>query len=185
MIWAYLFCCKNNLHTLFLSQKLFTHYFCPKKNLRTFFVAKTIYALFCRENNLRTSSGKFLRVESCHPESSDFLGLWGRQPPFLSDCTQGFSTAEESLWSQEGRCFSEQFQNAQHFFFASNNNFVNFTLSKSLKASFISEMKSSGISCKILSVFSQHTALTRTYIPEALLRTMVLTVFHFVQVRKS
>ena len=40
----------------------------------------------------------------------------GRQPPFLSDCTQGFSTAEESLWSQEGRCFSEQFQNAQHFF---------------------------------------------------------------------
>ena len=109
----------------------------------------------------------------------------GRQPPFLSDCTQGFSTAEESLWSQEGRCFSEEFQNAQHFFFASNNNFVNFTLSKSLKASFISEMKSSGISCKILSVFSQHTALTRTYIPEALLRTMVLTVFHFVQVRKS
>ena len=109
----------------------------------------------------------------------------GRQPPFLSDCTQGFSTAEESLWSQEGRCFSEEFQNAQHFFFASNNNFVNFTLSKSLKASFISEMKSSGISCKILSVFSQHTALTRTYIPEALLQTMVLTVFHFVQVRKS
>ena len=72
-----------------------------------------------------------------------------------------------------------------NIFFASNNNFVNFTLSKSLKASFISEMKSSGISCKILSVFSQHTALTRTYIPEALLRTMVLTVFHFVQVRKS
>ena len=31
---------------------------------------------FCRENDLRTSSGKFLRVESCHPESSDFLGLW-------------------------------------------------------------------------------------------------------------
>ena len=70
-------------------------------------------------------------------------------------------------------------------FSASNNNFFNFTLSKSLKASFISEMKSSGISCKILSVFSQHTALTRTYIPEALLQTMVLTVFHFVQVRKS
>ena len=38
---------------------------------------KRIYAhFFCRENDLRTSSGKFLRVESCHPESSDFLGLW-------------------------------------------------------------------------------------------------------------
>ena len=34
-----------------------------------------IYAFFCRENDIRTSSGKFLRVESCHPESSDFLGL--------------------------------------------------------------------------------------------------------------
>ena len=29
---------------------------------------------FCRESNLRTSSGKFLRVQFCHPESSDFLG---------------------------------------------------------------------------------------------------------------
>ena len=43
--------------------------------MHTFFVVKTIYAFFCRENDLRTSSGKFLRVESCHPESSDFLGL--------------------------------------------------------------------------------------------------------------
>ena len=34
------------------------------------------YGFFCRENDSRTSSGKFLRVESCHPESSDFLGLW-------------------------------------------------------------------------------------------------------------
>ena len=50
-----------------MSQKELTH---------TFFAAKTIYALFCRENDLRTSSGKFWRVESCHPESSDFLGLW-------------------------------------------------------------------------------------------------------------
>ena len=41
MIWAHLFCCKNNLYTLFLSQKLFIHLFCHKKNLRTlFFVAK-------------------------------------------------------------------------------------------------------------------------------------------------
>ena len=29
----------------------------------------------CRKNNLRTLSEKFLRVESCHPENSDFLGL--------------------------------------------------------------------------------------------------------------
>ena len=51
-----------------------------------FFVAKTIYALYlsqklfthfiCHENDLHTSSGKFLRIQSCHPESSDFLGLW-------------------------------------------------------------------------------------------------------------
>ena len=80
------FCCKNDLSTLVLLQKWFTH---------TFFVTKTIYALFlsqkefthtflsrkqftrffCRKNSLRTSSGKFLRVESCHPESSDFLVL--------------------------------------------------------------------------------------------------------------
>ena len=41
-------------------------------------VAKAIYALlahFCRENNLRTPSGKFLRVKFCQPESLDFLGL--------------------------------------------------------------------------------------------------------------
>ena len=50
-----------------------------------FFATKFFFTLFCREhglhiffreNNLRTSSGKFLRAESCHPESSDFLGLW-------------------------------------------------------------------------------------------------------------
>ena len=29
----------------------------------------------CRENNLRTLSGKFLRVKFCRPESWDFLGL--------------------------------------------------------------------------------------------------------------
>ena len=38
-------------------------------------VAKTIYAFFCSKNDLRTSSGKFLCVEFCHPENSDFLGL--------------------------------------------------------------------------------------------------------------
>ena len=35
-----------------------------------------LYVLFvARTKQLCTSSGKFLRVESCHPESSDFLGL--------------------------------------------------------------------------------------------------------------
>ena len=42
------------------------------------YVAKTIYA-FVEKNDLRTPSGKFLRVESCHLESSDFLGLWVEQ----------------------------------------------------------------------------------------------------------
>ena len=35
-----------------------------------------MFAIFAGKNDLRTSSGKFLRVESCHPESLDFLGLW-------------------------------------------------------------------------------------------------------------
>ena len=42
------------------------------------YVAKAIYALlahFCRKNNLRTPSGKFLRVKFCRPESFDFLCL--------------------------------------------------------------------------------------------------------------
>ena len=56
-------------------------------------VAKTIYALLymsqkrftrfwhtCREKNLRTSSGKFLRVKVCQPESWDFLGLCSPPP---------------------------------------------------------------------------------------------------------
>ena len=46
-------------------------FFCRENDLRVFFVAKTIYVFFV------TSFGKFLRVESCHPESLDFLGLWG------------------------------------------------------------------------------------------------------------
>ena len=55
MIWAHLFCCKNDLHTLFLSQKLSMHFFvtkriyayffCRENDLHAFFVAKTIYAL--------------------------------------------------------------------------------------------------------------------------------------------
>ena len=66
MIWANFFVAKT-IYALFLSLKEFAH---------TFFVAIMIYILFCRENDLLTLSGKFLRVESCHPESSDFFGLW-------------------------------------------------------------------------------------------------------------
>ena len=54
---------------------IWSHFFVAKTICAHFFVAKMIYAFFCRENDLRTSSGKFFRVESCHPESSDFLGL--------------------------------------------------------------------------------------------------------------
>ena len=32
--------------------------------------------VFCRENDLRIPSGKFLRIEFCHSGNSDFLGLW-------------------------------------------------------------------------------------------------------------
>ena len=42
------------------------------------YVAKAIYTLLahiCRENDLRTPSGKFLRVRFCRPESFDFLCL--------------------------------------------------------------------------------------------------------------
>ena len=43
-----LFCCKNDLHSLFLSQKLSIWTFLiTKKFAHTFFVAKTIYAFFC------------------------------------------------------------------------------------------------------------------------------------------
>ena len=51
--------------------------FVAKRVYALYLSRKTIYALFGRENDLRTSSGKFLCVEFCHPESSDFLGLWG------------------------------------------------------------------------------------------------------------
>ena len=70
-----LFCHKNYFYTFFVTKRIYAHFFCREHGLRVFFVAETIYAFFCRENDLRTSSGKFLRVESCHPENSDFLGL--------------------------------------------------------------------------------------------------------------
>ena len=54
----------------FLTRKRFTHFICREKWFTHF---------FCRKSNLRTSSGKFLRVQFCHPESSDFLGLWSKR----------------------------------------------------------------------------------------------------------
>ena len=73
-------------HTCFVAKTIYTHFFvtktiyalfCHKKNLCILFLSRKLFTrFFCRKNHLRTSSGKFLRVESCHPESSDFLGLW-------------------------------------------------------------------------------------------------------------
>ena len=99
MIYAHFFVA-NTISAGFLLQKLFE---------QTCFVAKTFYTLFlsqnylciflsqkefmhtffCRENDLRTLSGKFLRVESCHPESSEFLGLWLRGWPTGSQGVKG------------------------------------------------------------------------------------------------
>ena len=61
MIWAHLFCCKNNLYTLFLSQKLFIHLFCHKKNLRTLFLSRKRFTHFVRKVFARWKlpSGKF------------------------------------------------------------------------------------------------------------------------------
>ena len=106
MIWAHLFCCKNDLHTLFCRKNYLSTFFVTKKIYAHFFVAKTIYAFFsvaktiyaffsCRENDLCTWSGKFLRVESCHPENSDFLGLcWNQTDEFwiFHSCVIGISS---------------------------------------------------------------------------------------------
>ena len=80
---------ENDLRTLlvantinayfFVAKMIWSHFFVTKTICAHFFVAKMIYAFFCRENDLRTSSGKFLRVESYHPQSSHFLGLWFMQ----------------------------------------------------------------------------------------------------------
>ena len=46
------------------------------------YVAKAVMHFWhiCHRNDLRDSSGKFLRVKVCRPESWDFLGLWsGRE----------------------------------------------------------------------------------------------------------
>ena len=61
----------SDLHTLFCRKKYLCTFWSQKEFAHTFFVAKTIYSIFYRKNDLRTLSGKFLRVENCHPESSD------------------------------------------------------------------------------------------------------------------
>ena len=42
----------------------------------TFLLRNDLRTLLVAKHDLRTSSGKFLPVGFCHPESSDFLGLW-------------------------------------------------------------------------------------------------------------
>ena len=75
MIYAHFFVQIQLTHT-FLLQKEFEHTFLLQKQFtHTFVSRKRFTRFFCCENNLRTSSGKFLRIESCHPESLDFLGL--------------------------------------------------------------------------------------------------------------
>ena len=39
----------------------------------------------CRGNDLRASSGKFLRIKVCRPEILDFLGLWRRMPKAVTE----------------------------------------------------------------------------------------------------
>ena len=69
------FVAKTNYAHIF-SQKLFMHFFVTKRICAHFFLLrKRFRCFFCRENDLRTSPRKFLRVESCYLESSDFWDL--------------------------------------------------------------------------------------------------------------
>ena len=79
-------CKKCHIHSIYLQfpYLIYAHFFvaktiyalfCHKKNLCTLFLSRTRFTRFFRGNDLCTSSGKFLRVESCHPKSLDFLGL--------------------------------------------------------------------------------------------------------------
>ena len=112
------------MHTFLLQKRFERSCFVAKTIYTHFFFAKTIYALFghkkslrilfcrkkrftrffCRKNDLRTSSGKFLRVESCHPESSDFLGLWRSK-----------RTGRMRTWGREGTAPQ---LHAAHYFLA-------------------------------------------------------------------
>ena len=65
---------------LYMSWKRFTHFcICCESDLRTFYMSWKWFTHFkqmCRGKNLRTLSGKFLRVKVCRLESLNFLGLW-------------------------------------------------------------------------------------------------------------
>ena len=50
MIWAHLFCCKNNLHTFFCRKNYYA--LVTKRIYAPFFVAKTIYALFLSQKTI-------------------------------------------------------------------------------------------------------------------------------------
>ena len=52
MIWAHLFCCKNDLHTHFFVTKTIYALFLSQKNLRILFLSRKLFArFFCCKNN--------------------------------------------------------------------------------------------------------------------------------------
>ena len=77
--YAHFNCRKNNLRTHFCRKK--THFLSGKLLMPLFFVSKRIYAHFFSMKTIygHCLSQKWflhvLRIEICHPESSDFLGL--------------------------------------------------------------------------------------------------------------
>ena len=74
-------CYKNSTYPFDLEIKLqFYLLFVAKTIYALYLLQKNTYKLFCRKNDLPTSSGKFLRVEFSHPESSDFLGICNVPP---------------------------------------------------------------------------------------------------------
>ena len=93
MIYAHFFFAKTIYAHFYVVKTIHTHFFCREMIYAHFFVVKAVYALFIvnafyahffvakkftpffLQSELRTSSGKFLLIEICHPKSSDFLGL--------------------------------------------------------------------------------------------------------------
>ena len=82
-IYAHFYVVKT-IHTHFFVVKWFTHTFLSWKRFTHFllwmlfthtFLSQKKFTHFFLQNELRTSSGKFLLIEICHPKSSDFLGL--------------------------------------------------------------------------------------------------------------
>ena len=71
----------------FMSQKRFTHFW-----------------HLCRGNDLRTSSGKFLRVKVCRPESCDFLGLCHTVPDSPRKSQRVPDSAKLSMVQNYSRC---------------------------------------------------------------------------------